>query len=228
MKRFLLIAWLVFFFGIIFKLFHIPGANIVTILGTFLLLLHSLIFLFKHYKSQLNEALLYLSFSSITLYVLIRLMHWPGGFKILGFYIIFIIPFGIAVLYFSRLKGYRDWIKKQHIILLIYFVFFVRLSFTHACDIYYFFNIQPVLNGPPKVISPAIYDTYSWFLYLANNKLEALEANQKAAESAKQIFNHPEEADQLNSTLRILNSHRDKILTNTWEQYAFSENYNEQ
>jgi hypothetical protein len=218
MKKLLIIAWMTFVLGLLGKLFHIPGANIISILGTFLLLLHSIIFLIKNFKTGLTEALFYLSYSSVTLYVLIRIMHWPAGIKILGFYTLFLLPFFICIAYFTRIREFSQWRKIPNILLLLYFFFFFQLSFTHGYKIYYFFNLNTVLNGPQKVIRPEIWDDYSWFLYKANNKMEALQANQNAIESARQIYNQPEEMEQLNATVQYLESNKVKLLTNTWEK----------
>jgi hypothetical protein len=86
MKIFLIISWTLFTLGLILKLFQLPGAGESLTIGSFFLLVHSIIYLFKNAKRNLPSAFLHLSIALWTFYLMIRIRFWGGGPEILGFY----------------------------------------------------------------------------------------------------------------------------------------------
>jgi len=103
---------------------------------------------------------------------------------ILGYSLFFIIVFLVTISCFVLLLSCKTQFKFPHAFLAVYFVFFFALSFTHSARIYYFFNLNPLLNGELRNTNYYSWDKYSWFLYTADKQDEAIEANQNAQKAA--------------------------------------------
>jgi|GEM_PF-1042665 len=182
MKKIQIIAWTTFLIGIVFKFLHYPGASLLLLLGALLLFIHSIIYLCKNAKTNLPISFLHLSYSILTIYVLFRFQYWPGCS------LLFLIGFFVTVFCFFLLFKNKTQFKLPQIFLVVYFVFFFVLSFTHSYKIYYLFNLNTVLNGEARETNYKSWDEYSWFLYIANKQDEVLEANQKAQKVAEEYL----------------------------------------
>lgn len=219
MKKLLLIAWVMFIIGLFFRLLHYPGASVILVLGTLLHIIHSVIYLAQNAKSNLVMSFLHLSYASITTYILFRLQYWPGGPMIMGFSLFFIIVLLITLYYFKLQLTSKVEFKLPQIFLVLYFVIFIALSFTHSYSIYYFMNLNPVLNGDSRNTDYYSWDKYSWFLYIANKQEEAIEANQNAQKAANEylkIIPDPKTSQYLISIEQHGQQIRDKNWT-AWE-----------
>jgi len=218
MKKLLIIAWSIFIIGILFRLFHFPGPSLLLILGTFLLVVHSVIFMVKNAQTDLPNAFLHLSYALLTVYLLFKIQYWSCGPMILGFTLLFIIVllaiFTSFILFFTN----KTKIQIPQILLVVYFAFIFVLSYTHSYSIYYFFNLDKTLNQDSRDTDYRTWDKYSWFLYIANKPNEALEANlnaQKALEEHLKIETD-EKAIQYQT---LLKQHNQKILENNWTSW---------
>jgi hypothetical protein len=97
-------------------------------------------------------------------------------------------------------------------------VFFFIISFTHSDRIYYFFNLNTVLNGETRNTNYYSWDKYSWFLYIADKKNEALEANQNAQKAVEEYLKiiPDEEAVQY---LTVIKQHGQQIQDKNWTSW---------
>ena len=182
MKKLQFAAWTIFLIGSVFRLMHLEGSSLISIIGTLLLLIHSLVYLIKNAKTDLPTSLVHLSYSLLTTYILFRLQYWSVGplFSL----IVLLLTISCFVLLFKR----KIQLKLPQLFLVGYFVFSFVLSFTHSDKIYYFFNLNTILNGESRNTNYHSWDKYSWFLYLADKQEEAIEANQKAQKAAEEYL----------------------------------------
>lgn len=215
MKKLQIIAWIIFIIGIIFRLLHYPGTAVISLLGTLLLVIHSIIYLVKNANTNLPSTFLYLSYSFLTVYVLFRLQYWSCGPMILGYSLLFIIVLLLTISSFILLLTSKIKIKLPQIFLVVYFIFFFVLSFTHSYRIYYFFNLNPVLNGESRNTNYHSWDKYSWFLYLADRQDEAIEANQNAQKAAEDYLRSIPDEETV-QYLTVIKQHGQKIQDKNW------------
>lgn len=211
-----IIAWVVFTIGIVFRLFDFPGTSLVSVIGTFLIVLHGIISFFKTVNTNLPTAFLYLSVSSITVYFLFRLQYWYCGPRVMGFPLLFIITLLVSITCIVLHLTNKSKYKTPQLFLMVYFISFLILSFVHSHSIYYFFHLNSVTYSKSRKISFQFWDKYSWFLYIANKKEEALEANDKA----KEALEESRKVYRISlSDIKIIEEHRKLILTNNWKTY---------
>jgi len=95
MRFFYIISWSLFFIGVVFQSLHILGGGVLPLLSCILLLVHNVIFLCKHVKTDFTKVLLYFSYTFLTIYLFGRLLYW-GWAK--------------AILLFSRLLYYLSFL----------------------------------------------------------------------------------------------------------------------
>lgn len=210
MKKMQIIAWAVFLLGFILKLIHIPGASLTLVLGTLLLVIHSIIYLCKNAKTNLSTSFLHLSYSLLTVYILFRFQYWSG------FSLLFLIVLFVTLFCFFLLFKNKSQFKFPQIFLVIYFWFFFALSFTRSHQIYYFFNLNTVLNAEARKTNYRVWNGYSWSLYLADKHNEALEANHKAQEAVKEQCGT---TDLAFHNLELLKLNEQQILNKNWTTF---------
>lgn len=218
MKKLQIIAWTILIIGLVFRLLHYPGTSVISLLGTLLLIIHSIIYLFKNARTNLPTSFLHVSYSLVTIYILFRLQYWPVGPMILGYSLFFIIVSLVTISCFVLHIRNKIPIKFPQIFLAIYFGFFFWLSFTHSDRIYYFFNLNTVLNSESRNTNYYSWDKYSWFLYIADKHDEAIEANQNAQKAAEEYLKNipDEEAAQY---LKLIKQHGQQIKENNWTSW---------
>lgn len=218
MKKLLISSWTFFTIGLLFRLFHFYGASIILMLGTLLMLVHSVIYFAKNLKSNLPNCFHYLSFAFITIYLLFRLQYWSCGPFILGFPLLFIF---VLLLTFSTIvilitTSFK--INLSKVLLVLYFVFFLILSFIHSHSIFYFFNLNTTLNGESANTNYKYWDKYSWFLYIAGEQEKAIKANKNAIQSAeKYLKSNPNQ--QESEYLLLIKKHENEILNKKWSTW---------
>jgi hypothetical protein len=218
MKKLQIIAWTIFIIGLVFRLLHYPGTAVLALLGTLLLLIHSIIYIAKNAKTNLPNSFLHLSYTLATIYILFRLQYWPVGPMILGYSLFFIFVLLVTISCFVLLITNKTPFKFPQVFLVVYFVFFFVLSFTHSDRIYYFFNLNTVLNGESRNTNYQSWDKYSWFLYIADKQDEAIEANQNAQKAVEEYLKliPDEEAKQY---LTVIKQHGQQIQDNNWTSW---------
>lgn len=217
MKTFLITSWTLFTIGLILRSLIIPGGSIILILGTLLLIIHSVINLIKKAKTNLPSALLHLSFSFITTYILFRLQYWYCGPSILIFPLLFILVFLLTLISLIIIRSYKLF-KIPEALLCVYFVFFIILSFTHSHKIFYILNLNNLIHSESRKIDYYSWDRYSWFLYVSCKYEEAIDANENAKKAVKIcIEKYNEELAKKNSEL--INQHEKNIINQNWTSY---------
>lgn len=208
-----IIAALILLIGSIFKLMHWPGGNLMFLIGTVSLFLLNIVYCIKNINSNTLKALLPFTFAIWLVYFLFRIFHWSFGGYFLGFAIIFIVPFVITLFYFALLIK-KGTFKVIHGLLALVFVLSIALGQTHSHQIYHTLN----LRNSYQEYNYQSWDRYSWFLYLANEKEKALEANKKAEQAWNRCISSDKYAAD-NDYINIIKKNRAKISTSSWEQF---------
>ena len=134
----------------------------------------------KNFKEDEVQSLYYVSISAMTVYLLFRVFYWPCGPSFLGFSSLFLIATAISIYYCYLLFKSKKALKTRQIVFGIYFLVFFNNSFLHSFSIYYFLNLSELINAESREYNYKSWDKYSWFLYIANEKDDALEANKEA------------------------------------------------
>jgi hypothetical protein len=101
-------------------------------------------------------------------------MYWPFA------QILFTLCVCATFVYIILLGINKSTIRFPQMILFTYIFSLSILAYMHSYRIYYFFSLNTLLNKEHNTINYKGWDKYSWFLYLADKKEEALEANQNA------------------------------------------------
>jgi hypothetical protein len=220
MKKFLIISWAFFILGVAFKLFHIQFSNWSMLLGCLLMLIHSIIFLIKNAKTDLPQSFLYLTATFWTIYLFFRIVFLSGIFYIFGFPIIFIIPLFFSIICFILHVIKQIPFKLPQILVSIYLIFSIMLSYTHSNKIYYFIRLNTVLNNESRNTDFSAWDKYSWYLNLSHKTDEAINANENAKKAAEESLkqNNSEETFEY---LDVIKKHKQQIAQGTWNYYDF-------
>ena len=179
MRFFYIISWSLFFIGVVFQSLHILGGGVLPLLSCILLLVHNVIFLCKHVKTDFTKVLLYFSYTFLTIYLFGRLLYWGWAKAIFPIALLFVIF--TFIMYLIKEKPF----KIPQIVLVAYFAFFLVLSYTPSYKIYYIVNLNAVLYKERRNFDYVSWDKYSWFLHLRGLKSEALEANKEAYQALK-------------------------------------------
>jgi len=208
MKKLYIIAWSLFFAGLVLKFLHIVGANILLLVSCTILLVHNIIFLCKHVKTDYAKVLIYFSYTFITIYVMGRILFWAVAKPI--FPITFVLVIISLIVHLIK----NESLKLPQIVLAVYFIFFLVFSYVPSYKVCYALKLNTVLNKEERKTDYRAWDNYSWFLNLRNKKSEALDANKKAQEAAElcgaQLY------------LDILEHHKLLIINNQkieWEEW---------
>lgn len=211
MKKFNLIAWIIFLGGILLKSTHIPGANMIMVLGVLLLLIHCIIYFMKNVSKDFLSSIFHFSslFWSIYLFFRIQYLSYSG----LIFTISLLTTFTYLILHIIKKKKYR----LPHIAFTLYVGLSLFVFFTSTHQIYYVFNYS-ILNGQTENIYYEKWDKYSWFLYSAGKKDEAIEANLNAQKSLKNAKNTISRDEQQEYS-EMLQKHEIHIIENNWVDY---------
>jgi len=215
MKKMQIIALITFLLGVVFKLLHYPGGALILLLGTLLFFVHSIIYLFKNAKTNLPMSFLHLSYSFLTMYLLFRFQYWSCGPRIFGSPLLFLIVLFVTLTCFVLLFKNKSQFKFSQIFLIVYFAFFWVLSYIHSDRIYYFFNLNTVLNSEARETNYNSWDRYSWFLYIANKQDEALEANHKAQKAVEEYLKITSDSNAVYD-LGLIKQHEQQIRDKSW------------
>ncbi len=212
MKKFYIISWTTFLLGLIFKLLHYPGGGILLTLGSLLLVIHCIIHFTKFVKTDLPLTLLYASIALMTVYLFGRLQYW--AFAKPFFLVAFLLSLASIILLFVKKVRFGF----PQVFLIAYFVFFFVISYTASYRIYYFINLNTVLNGETRNTDYMSWDKYSWFLYLQEKQEEAIEANTNAknAVAAYLKITSDKEAEQYS---QLIAQHEQQIQERSWGTY---------
>ena len=139
-------------------------------------------------------------------------MFWPLGS------ILFIIAFLVSIVCFVLLFKNKSKFKFPQIFFIVYFVFFIALSYTNSHRIYYFFHLNEMLNSETNKTNYYAWDNYSWFLYIANKHDEALEANHKAQMAVEEYQKRPHTKKDF-FYWELIKQHEQQIRDRNWTTY---------
>jgi hypothetical protein len=217
-KKLQIIAWISLLLGLIMKFPHYPGASLLLLIGTLLLFIHSILFFIKNIKTNLPDSFLHFAFSIWTVYLLCRIKYWSCGPMILGYSLMFIISVVISIT--ALILYFRDKTKiaLPQILLIIYFLFSVWVSFIHSDKIYYFFNLNEITQMENRNENYKSWDKYSWFLYIDEKQDEALNANLNAQQIIEEKLKISQDEYLLNE-LNIIKEHNVLIQNKNWIDY---------
>jgi hypothetical protein len=212
MTKFYKIALSLLIVGLLFKFLHIHFNGLLLTLGGILLFIHSIIFLANNFKMKLLECLGFLTFSTLSVYLIFRIQYWRFS------QILLLITILLTVIWLIVFISSKSGFNAFRIFLIFYFLFSMVVAYTPAYKICYLINFNIVLNRTHKEYDYYSWDKYSWFLYGIGKQTEAIEANKKAtvaAEKAIEAFNYPE----ARSYIEIIKHHKLLIETKNWKDY---------
>lgn len=181
------------------------------VLGVLLLLIHCIIYFIKNVSKDLPSSIFHFSclFWSIYLFFRIQYLSYSG--------LIFTISLLTTLTYITLHIIKKEKFRLPHIIFTLYVGLSIIVFFTSAHKIYYVFNYS-ILNGNTENIYFEKWDKYSWFLYSAGKKNEALEANTNAQKSLKNAKNTISRGEQ-QEYAEMLQKHQTYIIENNWVDY---------
>lgn len=184
-------------------------------LGCLLLLVHNILFLLKNAKTDPAKVLLYFLFTAITIYVYGRLQYWVWAKPLLPFVLLLVTI--TLIIHLVRNKS----LKTPQIILIAYTVFFMILAYTPSYKIFYFLQLNPVLNEKSRKVDFHSWDKYSWFLNLRGLKNEALEANRNAYEAAESCVELYPFDGSAKEYLKTIKQRESLIQANKWDDWDY-------
>lgn len=221
MRIFHIISWAIAAVGFLFKLSHYPGGSLFFLLGTTLLLIHALVYLVKHYKDNLIQALFNASIALWMIYVLYRIQFWSGAQPI--YWAAFALSAGTLIYFLTKKSGYH----LNFMLFMAAFLLGAVLGYTSSYKIHSFVNLNPIFYADGRAENYYEWDKQTWFLYLAGKEQDALEANEQAIQALKKfgeaghdysIGGYPLTAEET-STLQILEQRKQQIKDRTWESF---------
>jgi len=218
MRKLQIIGLISFIIGLIIKLPHIPGTSLLLMIGTLLLVIDSLVFLFKNVKQNIADTFLNLTFTFWTIYLLCRIQYWSCGPSIIGFSLLYFVSTVLTIIYFVLHFRNLKRIKTPQILLITYFVFSFWLSFVHSYRIFYFFNLNEVFEKNNRIENYKAWDKYSWFLYVVDKQDEAIEANQNAQRIIGEKLKTSQDNDLIKSS-EIIKNHGQLIRDKNWNDF---------
>jgi hypothetical protein len=214
MKSLRIIAWILIAMSMVLKLMHYPFSGPAIILGVLFLFIHAIIFLFRNAETNLPDTFFHLNISIWTIYWMIRFMFWPFS------QIIFVISICATFTYIVLLGIHKFKVHLPQIALFIYIAGLTALSNTQGYYIYYFFNLNPVLNETTNLVNYKAWDKYSWFLYVAEKKQEALQANQNADYAVKKSIKMNTNNIDAYQFAFYIQQHKQNIKEGNWSDYT--------
>jgi hypothetical protein len=218
MRKLHITSWVVFLIGFFFKLLHFDGADILLILGSLLLVIHGVIYALKNADTNLPLSFLHLSLSFWAVHALFRFQFWPSFYFGFGLYLIFAGPLSLTLTCFvMHLKGQLPF-RAPQIALAVIFVLSLILNYSQTSTLYYFLNLNAVLNGESRVRDYRSWDKYSWLLYSTDEFNAAADANQKAQKAVGEYLKLSPDREAFQHSA-LIKQHEQQIHNKTWETY---------
>ncbi|HTL82133.1 MAG TPA: hypothetical protein VL651_10535 [Bacteroidia bacterium] len=195
--------------GFVFRIFHLPGGGMASIVGLGSCAMSFMIEeLFQ--KSRFAIRLMNMGTAVLLIFILFRLQFWPGAMQMF-------IPgaigsvVGIGLLLNSE-KTDSPRLLPPAVVLCLAF----SIAFIPASKLYYFIHLNEPINSEYRKTDFQSWDKYSWFLYLEKHQDEALKANDSAMNAyrlAPTNNHYPPFSDSL------LQKHRAAIQQGNWKLY---------
>lgn len=220
MRIFHIISWAISAAGFLFKLLHYPGGSLFFLLGTTLLLIHALVYLVKHYKDNLTQALINASIALWMIYILYRIQFWSGAQSI--YWAAFALSVGTLSYCFTKKSGYNV----KFMFFMAAFLLGAMLGFTGSYKIHSFVNLNPIFYSKGRTENYYLWDKQSWFYYLAGKEEEALEANEMALSALQRMADsdddryssHYFEINDISIQV-LLEQRKQQIKDRSWERF---------
>jgi hypothetical protein len=220
MKVFRICSWALLIIGLVFKMLHWPGGSLITVVGTTLLFVHSLIFLGLNANRQLTQSLMNVTVAIWMIYLMFRVQYWSNSQS----FLLIAIALTIASTFCYILIKEKP--KKSVIPFYGVVVLGLLLASTRAYQVHSFMALNPILYSKGRTIDYYGWDKQTWFLYLAGDFDEALVANEKALEaldafalSGKDYFMGPYEWVSGANTQSIILNRKNQIQQKNWTQF---------
>jgi hypothetical protein len=217
MKYFKIISLSIMLLGIVFKLLHFPGNALLLLVGNLLFFIFSVFYFLKTNKEKKVKSYIFLIYSFIFVYVMFRLMYWPGGPLILGIRSIHLVSVVSSIIFMVFYLKEERKMNANIITFFIIFVLHLRLGYVQSHQLYYHTNLNPTFYPSSYDENYFSWDKYAWFLNLSNEKEKALNANLKAKSILIKQLN-PSELET-NETLQILKNRAFLIQIGSWNTY---------
>ncbi|WP_018342786.1 hypothetical protein [Cytophaga aurantiaca] len=214
MKSLRICSWISICLSFVFKFLHYPFAGPLIVLGVFLLFIYTVIFVIKNADKNMPEVFFHLNIFIWTTYFMFRYMYWPFA------QILFTVCVCLTFIYTVLLAVNKSKIRYPQTILFTYILALGILAYTQSYRIYYFFNLNPVLNEEFNTVNYQAWDKYSWFLYGANKKEKALEANKNAKNAVQKSLEINAADIYANMFNPYIIYHEDLIKKNNWTNYT--------
>jgi hypothetical protein len=207
-----LIGILIFVIGLFFKFQHYPGASLLLIVGC----LVSLIITIVDLVSSRKEWKLLLSNSLILLTFLFKIQYWNYS------QYVFLLAVLVGSICLTSLFVNKELSRKTTILSLLLFGVLISSWSIRSHHIYY--ATSAILKEEPnRPEFASAWHKYSWFLNLAGEKAEALNANQNAIDCLSERDQNGVDYKFFGVfpplTKELLKENRTKIESDTWEKY---------
>ncbi len=193
-------------------LMHFPFNNITKIVGSALIFMHGFTYVFIKAKENIASATVPLAGSFWATYILFKVMYWSIALQF--FYVALLVSLACLVLHIV----YKTNFHLGHGLLIGLSVLSIAFSFVHSNRIFYFFQLNDVINSASKEYNYEAWDKYSWFSYLADDKEEAMQANEKAQTAlARSIKRDGFNVDF--QYMETIEKHKESILAQNWSSF---------
>ncbi len=220
MRIFQIISWAIAAVGFLFKLSHYPGGSLFFLLGTTLLLIHALVYLVKHYKDNLIQALFNASIALWMMYVLYRIQFWPGAQPI--YWAAFALSTGTLIYCLTKKSGYN----LKFMLFITTFLLSSILGYTGSYKIHSFVNLNPIFYADGRAENYYEWDKQTWFCYIAGEEEEALKANEMALSALEHMAHSDDDRYasryfEINdiSIKDLLEQRKQRIKDRTWASF---------
>jgi hypothetical protein len=218
MPRPLLIAYLLFLIGIGFKIFWLPFASLLLVLGTTISLVYSLIYWIKNFKTNVLHGLFYVAVAVNLLYVTFRVQYWPIGRNSFGLSYVFIFVISASLAYILVFFIKKQRVNTRFVVLLSLFIGTFYLTAVPAHQVHSTLYLNNLTYDESRKTNFIQWDYYSWFLYVSDAFDEALDANQKAQQALKKVL-EKDSSELLLQNQRQLEEVENMIRTRSWKRH---------
>jgi hypothetical protein len=214
MKPLKIIGYIFFALGVICKFMHYPGAAVFMFLGVVLFCVCVFLsFIVKNKNTgKAKPDFVGLAVLFLFIYFLFRLQFWPSQTI---FWILAGVASIVAIILFIRNK---NKIKPAFIVMLMLLLLSEVSYFTPYSQMYYFINLNKVLNSEDREVYFVPWERYSWQLYWEGHYDEAIQANDSAMKALNFILsNHIGNLDT--ADMQLLRIHNQAIKNRNWNSF---------
>lgn len=204
--------------GILLRLIDFSYSGLIMCVGILLLIVFTVINAIKNLKSDIESVMLSTVTVLWSVYLFERFFFFDFLPSLMGINPLFFLSLILSVFYIVKFGRNRMIVSLERIFFYTFFLTSVALSFVHSDRIFYMIKLNELTQVENRKSNYYDWDRYSWFLYLADKKTEAMEANSKVLEIVnKEIVETKNLA--LKRDLEFFENRRKRIATNTWNDF---------